>query len=64
MPVAFSYFLSSSITFTAGVANIVQVPSAPFRIAGVNTGDKAGFSLANAGDVKGSTLPVQTSTIC
>ena len=57
-------FPVSSLTLTAGAANIVQVPSAPFKIAGVNSGDQAGFSVASAGDVNGVTSPEQTSTIC
>ena len=48
-------FPTTSIPLTIGADNVVQVPSAPLRIAGVNNGDMAGFSVASAGDVNGAT---------
>src|SRR5208337_4676526 len=48
-------FPITSLPLTAGAPNIVQVPSAPLKIAGVNSGDEAGFSVASAGDVNGAT---------
>jgi hypothetical protein len=52
-------FPLSSIPTTLGGRNIVQVQAeSPFTIAGANTGDGAGFSLANAGNVNGRTGPL------
>ncbi len=48
-------FPITSLTLTAGAKNVQTVENAPFRIAGANTGDEAGFSVANAGDVNGVT---------
>ncbi len=48
-------FPINSLPFTPGVPNLVSVSSAPFRFAGANSGDMAGFSVANAGDVNNAT---------
>ena len=48
-------FPTTSIPLTIGADNVVQVPSCALRIAGVNNGDLAGFSVASAGDVNGAT---------
>ncbi|MGA2699651.1 MAG: integrin alpha [Isosphaeraceae bacterium] len=49
-------FPMNRLPLTAGALNVVQVPSAPFKIAGVNKGDEAGFSVADAGDVNGNMI--------
>jgi len=51
----FVFPLTSLPTPTAGMSNPVTVTSAPLKIAGVNSGDEAGFSVADAGDVNGTT---------
>ena len=48
-------FQSSSIPQTLGANNVVQVQAqSQFTFAGANSGDDAGFSVANAGDVNGA----------
>ena len=50
-------FQASAIPLTLGADNVVQVQAqSPFTIAGANSGDAAGFSVANAGDVNGATV--------
>jgi hypothetical protein len=50
-------FPVSSLPTTLGGTNIVQVQaSKPFTIVGANSGDGAGFSIADAGDVNGATV--------
>ena len=50
-------FQATSLPLTAGANNVVQVQAeSQFTIAGANSGDAAGFSVANAGNVNGATI--------
>ncbi|MGC8641446.1 MAG: integrin alpha, partial [Isosphaeraceae bacterium] len=54
-------FPITSIPMAIGVNNVVQVQAqSPFTIVGANSGDGAGASLADAGDVNGLTGPGTT----
>lgn len=50
-------FQATSLPLTPGADNVVDVRSqSQLTFAGANSGDAAGFSVANAGDVNGATL--------
>jgi hypothetical protein len=50
-------FPNTSLPLVLGANNVVQVQAqSPFTLSGANSGDQAGFSVANAGDVNGATL--------
>ncbi len=50
-------FPTTSLPLVLGGNNVVQVQAqSPFTLCGANSGDQAGFSVANAGDVNGATI--------
>lgn len=54
-------FPISTLPMTLGGINVVQVQAeSPFTIVGANSGDAAGASVTNAGDVNGLTGPLTT----
>lgn len=55
-------FPVDTLSLSLGAANVLDVGSASsFVFAGANSGDQAGFSVANAGDVNGLTSPATTA---